>query len=149
MSSAQEPDGGEREPDRRTEPDHRAEFKPPTKDPWKGLRGVMAGTLVLEGIVVLLALPVVATVGGGLGWVSGGYVVVLAVLMFLGAGVQGKPWAMPFNLALQVATILGFFVDIAIGLVGVLFAAVWIYILYLRRDITDRMTRGLLPGQRD
>ena len=38
--------------------------KPP--DPWKSFRGVMAGTLILEAIVVLLALPVVATIGGGL-----------------------------------------------------------------------------------
>ena len=28
-------------------------------DPWKSFRGVMAGTLILEAIVVLLALPVV------------------------------------------------------------------------------------------
>ncbi len=35
-------------------------------DPWKSFRGVMAGTLILEIITVLLALPVVAAVGGGL-----------------------------------------------------------------------------------
>jgi hypothetical protein len=28
-------------------------------DPWKSFRGVMAGTLILEMIAVLLALPVV------------------------------------------------------------------------------------------
>ena len=33
-------------------------------DPWKSFRGVMAGTLILEAIVVLLALPVVGMVGG-------------------------------------------------------------------------------------
>ena len=33
-------------------------------DPWKSFRGVMAGTLILEAIVVLLALPVVGAVGG-------------------------------------------------------------------------------------
>ena len=33
-------------------------------DPWKSFRGVMAGTLILEAIVVLLALPVVGQVGG-------------------------------------------------------------------------------------
>ena len=32
---------------------------PPPPDPWKSFRGVMAGTLILEAIVVLLALPVV------------------------------------------------------------------------------------------
>lgn len=126
------------------------EFRAPANDPWKGFRGVTAGTLVLEAIVVLLSLPVVAVVNStGLTWASGTYIVVLALLMILGAGVQGKPWAMKFNLALQVATILGFFVDISIGVIGVLFSAVWLYILYLRKDISERIARGLLPGQRD
>ena len=39
---------------------------PSAPDPWKSFSGVMAGTLILEIITVLLALPVVATVGGGL-----------------------------------------------------------------------------------
>lgn len=117
-------------------------FRPPTTDPWKGFRGVMAGTLVLEAIVVLLVLPVIATVGGGLSAWSTTYVVGLAVLMFLGAGVQKKSWAIPFNITLQVLAVLGFFVDLAFGAVGVLFAVVWAYIFYLRKDIRDRESRG-------
>lgn len=35
-------------------------------DPWKGFSAVMAATLILEAIVVLLAIPVVDAVGGGL-----------------------------------------------------------------------------------
>ena len=38
-------------------------FTPPTNDPWKGLRGVMAGTMVLEVIVMILTFPIVARVG--------------------------------------------------------------------------------------
>src|SRR5690606_17364870 len=91
------------------------QFRPPATDPWKGFRGVMAGTLVLEAIVVLLVLPVIATVGGGLSAWSTTYVVGLAVVMILGAGLQKRPWAIPFNLALQVLAILGFFVDLAFG----------------------------------
>ncbi|RVW05505.1 DUF4233 domain-containing protein [Rhodococcus xishaensis] len=126
------------------------EFRPPANDPWKGFRGVLSGTLVLEAIVVLLALPVVAVVNSrGLTWFSGIYICLLALLMILGAGVQGRPWAMKFNLTLQVFTILGFFVDTALGVIGLLFGAVWLYILYLRKDITRRIERGLLPGQRD
>ena len=34
-------------------------------DPWKSFRGVMAGILMLEAIVVLLALPVVLVVCRG------------------------------------------------------------------------------------
>ncbi|MFC9555428.1 DUF4233 domain-containing protein [Rhodococcus sp. NPDC056960] len=124
------------------------EFGPPTKDPWKGFRGVVAGSLILEAIVVLLALPVVATVGGGLTWWSGTYLVGLAVLMILGAGLQGRPWAMKYNLLLQVGLLFGFFVHVSIGSVGVVFAILWGYLLYFRRNVRQRMERGLLPGQR-
>jgi len=129
-------------------PDRDSAVRPPAKDPWKGLRGVMAGTLVLEAIVVLLVLPVVAVIGGGLTWFSGGYIVLLAVAMIAGAGLQGRPWALWYNLALQVLTLLGFVVDLSLGIVGVLFSVVWGYILYLRKDMKDREARGLLPGQR-
>jgi hypothetical protein len=109
---------------------------------------VVAGSLILEAIVVLLALPVVATVGGGLTWWSGTYLVGLAVLMILGAGLQGRPWAMKYNLLLQVGLLFGFFVHVSIGSVGVVFAILWGYLLYFRRNVRQRMERGLLPGQR-
>lgn len=126
-----------------------SEFKPPTTDPWKGFRGVCAGTLILEMIVVLLALPVVSTVGGGLSWFSTLYIVGLAVLMILASGMQRRPQAMQINLAIQVLVLLGVFIHLSIGIVGVIFAAVWAYLLYLRKDITRRIDRGLLHGQRD
>jgi hypothetical protein len=122
---------------------------PPTNDPWKGLRGVMAGTLVLEAIVVLLALPVVNKVGGGLGPGSVAYLVGLAVLMIVAAGMQRRPFAIALNLLLQVALIAGFFVHPSIGAMGLIFAFVWGFILYLRRDIGQRMEKGLLPGQQN
>ncbi|MFC4127522.1 DUF4233 domain-containing protein [Nocardia rhizosphaerae] len=121
---------------------------PPAADPWKGLRGVMAGTLVLESIVVLLALPVVADVGGGITWFSGTYLIALAVLMILGAGLQRKPWAIPFDLGLQVLLLAGTFIHLSIGIIGVVFAAVWAFILVLRADVQRRMDAGLLPSQR-
>jgi len=121
---------------------------PPATDPWKGFRGVMAGALVLEAITVLLALPVVASVGGGLNWWSITYLVGLAVLMFLGAGLQRRSWAMQFNIAMQVLLLLGTFVDLSIGIIGVVFVAVWAFILILRSDVKKRMDRGLLPSQR-
>ncbi|MFD6352122.1 DUF4233 domain-containing protein [Nocardia tengchongensis] len=124
------------------------EVPPPATDPWKGLRGVMAGTLVLEAITVLLALPVISAVGGGLRWWSVLYVVGLAVVMFLGAGVQRRPWAIPFNLALQVALLLGGFIHISILVIGVVFVAVWVFVLFLRADVKKRMDAGTLPSQR-
>ncbi|MCT7660441.1 DUF4233 domain-containing protein [Mycobacterium deserti] len=120
---------------------------PPPPDPWKSFRGVMAGTLILEAIVVLLALPVVARVGGGLTALSGGYLVGLAVVLVLLCGVQGRPWAIWVNVAIQLALIAGVFVQGAIGILGVIFLAVWLLIAYLRAEVLRRQKHGLLPGQ--
>ena len=116
-------------------------------DPWRSFRGVMAGILILEAIVVLLALPVVARAAGGLTPLSGGYLVGLAVVLVLLAGVQGRPWAIWVNLTIQVVLIAGWAVHGAVGFVGVLFAAVWLLIVYLRAEVLRRQKRGLLPGQ--
>ncbi|WP_127784841.1 DUF4233 domain-containing protein [Rhodococcus sp. X156] len=107
----------------------------------------MAGTLVLEAIVVLLVLPVVAKLGGGVSWLSGGYVVALAVVMIVASGMQRRPWAVPVDVALQVAMIAGWAVHPSLGIMGLVFAAVWAYILYLRRDVQQRIATGRLPSQ--
>ena len=116
-------------------------------DPWKSFRGVMAGTLILEAIVVLLALPVVSVSQGGLTAVSGGYLVVLAVVLVLLAGVQGRPWALWANLGVQAVVVAGAFIHVAVGFIGVLFVGVWVLIAYLRAEVKRRQDRGLLPGQ--
>lgn len=116
-------------------------------DPWKSFRGVMAGTLILEAIVVLLALPVVGSVGGGLTAWSTAFLVGFAVLLILLAGVQGKPWAIWMNLGVQLVLVAGFAVYPAVGFIGVLFVVVWAVIAYLRAEVLRRQRRGLLPGQ--
>ena len=121
--------------------------KPVGPDPWKSFRGVMAGTLILEVIVVLLALPVVSYSHGGLTWVSGGFILGIAGILILLAGVQGKPWALKANLAVQVVLIGGVVIHTAICFIGVVFAAVWLLIAYLRTEVKRREDRGLLPGQ--
>ncbi|RAV12801.1 DUF4233 domain-containing protein [Mycolicibacterium sp. GF69] len=116
-------------------------------DPWKSFRGVMAGTLILEAIVVLLALPVVGRIGGGLTTTTGGYLIGLAVVLVLLTGVQGRPWAIWVNLAMQVVLIAGVVIHGAIGFIGVIFLVVWLLIAYLRAEVLRRQRRGLLPGQ--
>lgn len=118
-------------------------------DPWKGFRGVMAGTLILEAVVVLLALPVVARIGSGLTAASGGYLIGLAVVLVLLAGIQGRSWAIWVNLAMQLVLIGGVVVHGAIGFIGVVFLGVWLLIAYLRAEMLRRQKRGLLPGQQE
>lgn len=116
-------------------------------DPWKSFRGVMAGTLVMEIITVLLALPVVSAVGGGLTAGSTTFLVGFAVLLALLAGLQGRPWAIWANLAVQPLLVLGFFIYPAVGFIGVLFIVVWAIIAYFRAEVLRRQRLGLLPGQ--
>ena len=119
----------------------------PPPDPWKSFRGVMAGTLILEAIVVLLALPVVGAVGPGLTVWTTTYVLGVAVLLVLLAGVQGRPWALWANLGIQLPLVAGWFLYPGIGFIGLLFVVVWLLIAYLRAEVLRRQKRGLLPGQ--
>jgi hypothetical protein len=119
----------------------------PPPDPWKSFRGVMAGTLILEAIVVLLALPVVSYSEGGLTLLSGGFLVGLAVVLVLLAGVQGRSWALWANMAMQVILVAGWAIHAAIGFIGIVFVIVWGLIAYLRAEVRRRQEHGLLPGQ--
>lgn len=116
-------------------------------DPWKGFRGVMAGTLILEAIVVLLALPVVSFGTGGLTWLSGGFLIGMAVLLILLCGVQGRPGIIWVNFGLQLVLVAGAFIHWGIGFVGAVFTLVWALLIFLRGEVKRRQDRGLLPGQ--
>jgi Protein of unknown function (DUF4233) len=119
----------------------------PPADPWRSFRGVTAGTLILEAIVILLALPVVGAVGGGLTPAALGYLLGLAALLVLLAGLQGRPWAIWVDLAAQLIPIAGFVIYPGVGMIGLLFAAVWALIAYFRIEVLRRERRGQLPGQ--
>ncbi|KID29654.1 Protein of unknown function (DUF4233) [Prauserella sp. Am3] len=119
----------------------------PATDPMKGFRGVQAGTLVIEAIVVALALPVVATLGHGItsfqGWTVMGVVAALIVM----CGLLKKSWAMGVVLALH-AVLLAFVVALpSIAVIGLVFLGVWLWLLWLRRDVARRMASGTLPSQ--
>ncbi|WP_292989923.1 DUF4233 domain-containing protein [Mycobacterium sp.] len=119
----------------------------PKPDPWKSFRGVTAGTLILEVIVVLLALPVVGAVGGGLHAGALTYLLGLTAILIVLSGLQGRTWAIWADLAVQVIPIAGFLVYPGIGVIGLIFAAVWALIVYVRSEVLRRERLGLLPGQ--
>ncbi|MFT3899751.1 MAG: DUF4233 domain-containing protein [Gordonia sp. (in: high G+C Gram-positive bacteria)] len=122
-------------------------FTPPTNDPWKGFRGVMSGLLILQAIVVGLAFPVVATIGGGLTGVAIAYLVALILALVLACGVQNRPWALALNCGLTLVTIVGGLIHWSIAAIGLIFACVWAYIVYVRNDVAHREAAGQLPGQ--
>lgn len=116
-------------------------------DPWKSFGAVMAATLILEAIVVLLAIPVVGAVGGGLTPATLGYLIGLAVVLLLLTGVQRKPWAIWVNLGVQPLLLAGFAVYGGVGFIGLLFTALWAVIAYLRAEVRRRQENQLSPPQ--
>jgi hypothetical protein len=112
--------------------------QPAAPDPWRGFRGVMAATLILESITVLLALPVVSVVGGGLTPFSLAYLLGLALVLLLFAGIQGRSWAIWANLALQPALVAGFAIYPGVGVMGLVFTVVWVLIAYFRAEVLRR-----------
>ncbi|GAA4876228.1 DUF4233 domain-containing protein [Saccharopolyspora cebuensis] len=117
------------------------------RDPWKGLRGVMAGTLVFEFITFALAWPVIWKFGGGLSTTGIVVVAALAVLLLVAAFVQRRSWGLRFALGLQVALVLCWIIHPVIGIMGLIFAAIWGYVLHLRNDVAKRMREGRLYDQ--
>ena len=117
------------------------------KDPMKGFRGVMSGTLILEAITVALALPVVNKFGGGISTGVGWTVLAIAVALVVLCGTVKRPWAVPAIIALQVALIVMVFWLPAIAVLGAIFLGVWLWLLWLRRDVARRMAEGTLASQ--
>jgi hypothetical protein len=114
----------------------------PPADPWKSFGAVMAATLILEAIVVLLAIPVVGAVGGGLSPASLGYLIGLAALLILLTGLHRRPWAIWVNLGAQAVLVAGFLVYPGVGFIGLLFTGLWLLIAYLRAEVRRRQEAG-------
>lgn len=123
----------------------------PSVDPWKGLRGVMAGTLVMEAIVIGLVLTVIARIDDGAHFQTWKivYVSALAIAMVVASGLQRRPWALALDLVLAALAVIGWVVHPSMGIAGLLFAGVWAYMLYLRRDLRRRIAGGYLASQHD
>ena len=112
--------------------------QPEPPDPLAGLRGIFAGVLVMEAIVVGLAVLAIGRLGGGLAGPAGWYTGVLALAMLASAFVQRRPWGLGLALVLQVAMVVGWFAHPALGGLGLLFVLVWAYLLYLRQVVARR-----------
>lgn len=121
---------------------------PPAKDPMKSFRGIMAGTLIIESIVVALALPVIAKLGAGISSAQGWIVIGVAVALLLCCGLLRFPWLTWVVLALQVVLMGFFFASLpSVGSMGVLFFAIWLGLFRMRAAVAKLMAQGALPSQ--
>lgn len=121
----------------------------PAKDPMKSFRGVFAGTLVLEAIVVALALPIVAQLGSGFSSVQGWTVLAVVVALLACCALLNRRFTPWVCVALQ-AGLIAFVVTLpSIAVVGIIFVVVLLWLLGLRRKVAARMAAGTLPSQQE
>ena len=118
---------------------------PPDERPFSGLknpaaavRGVGMATLGLEWLVVVLSIQPIRTVAPETpGWAIG----VVAALAFACLGVAALlryPWGWHVGTGLQVSIIIaGLLLQWALLLLGVIFLAIWIGLLRLRRTLSQ------------
>jgi uncharacterized protein DUF4233 len=116
-------------------------------DPMRSFVGVMSATLVLEVIVVLLALPVVAKLGDGIGTWQGVLIGVLALALVVTCVFLRRPWGRWVAAGLQLVMIACWFAVVALGVLGLVFGLVWVVLLWMRHDVARRMAEGRLPSQ--
>ncbi|MGN9809115.1 DUF4233 domain-containing protein [Micromonospora sp. BQ11] len=112
-------------------PQHRSGLR----DPERAVRGLGAGTLVLEALVLLLAIQPIRVLGGDLSGAAVGVVVALAVVAVLLAGSMRRPWAWNAGTVLQGLLLLAGLLHWSLFVLGVIFALVWAYALHVRRVI--------------
>jgi hypothetical protein len=102
------------------------------RNPAGAVRGVGAGALVVELVVLLLAIvPLVKLHAGGAALFAAGFAVLCGVL----AGLLRFRWAWYAGIGLQVVLVAAGFLHIALAVLGVLFGAVWAYVLTVRRKV--------------
>jgi hypothetical protein len=109
-------------------------------DPMAAFPRILAGTLVLETVVVLLALPVVTKLGDGLATWQGVLVGGLALALLIAAGLVRRPYGVGVGLGLQVVMMACWFAVPALGVLGLVFLLVWVYLLWLRREVARQVS---------
>jgi Protein of unknown function (DUF4233) len=105
------------------------------RNPQAAVRGLGAGTLVLEAIVLLLAIQPIRILGGDLSGWGVAAVITLAVLCALTAGMMKRPWAWHVGTALQVLLLAAGLLHWSLAAVGLIFGAAWGYATHVRRTL--------------
>ncbi len=105
------------------------------RNPEAAVRGLGAGTLALEAIVLLLAIQPIRIMGGDLSGTGIGVVIALAVLAIVLAGSMRCPWAWHAATALQVLLLASGLLHWSLAALGLIFGATWAYATSVRRKI--------------
>jgi hypothetical protein len=105
------------------------------RNPAATVRGMGAGALAIEALVLLLAILPLAKLGGHRSGAAVGAAVGLAVLSAVLAGLLRYRWAWYAGIGLQVVLLACGLLHVALAVLGLLFGAVWGYVLSVRRRV--------------
>jgi len=94
-----------------------------------------AGGLVIEAVVLLMAIVPLVRLGAG---AAAGAAAILAVLCAVLAGLLRHRWAWWAGIALQVVLFGTGLLHPALAVLGLVFGAVWGYVLSIRRTVLGR-----------
>ncbi|WP_097320317.1 DUF4233 domain-containing protein [Paractinoplanes atraurantiacus] len=108
------------------------------KNPQAAVRGIGAGTLVMEAIILLLAIQPIRIMGGSLSGWGIASVIGLAVVAIALSGMMKRSWAWTAGLVLQILLAACGFFHYSLAILGLIFGAAWIYALSVRRTILGR-----------
>jgi hypothetical protein len=101
----------------------------------RALGGAAAGVLALEGIATLFVPRGIAQSGDGLTGFRLTYLLVLAVVLILAAGVQRRPQGVVVGTVLQVALLVTGLFSSVMWLVAGAFVLIWLYLLQVRKEL--------------
>ena len=111
------------------------------RNPRAAVRGVGAGALVAEAIVLLLGIVPLRVVGANLTAFAVAFVVAMAIGCVVVAGLLRRGWAWHVGSAIQVLLVAsGFVFHGSLTALGVVFGLVWIYVLHVRRSVLGART---------
>ena len=105
------------------------------RNPSRAMRGLGAIALMLEALVLLLVLLPLRMLQDGISSAQLVFVFFGIVAAILLTGMLGRPLGWWLGLALQGVLVIGGLASWLIGIVGVVFGLVWLYVLYVRKRI--------------
>ena len=99
----------------------------------RAVRGVFAATLTLEALTVLFVPRAVSQFGSGLTTTKLVILLVLAALFIVAAGLIRRPFGLVLGSVLQLCLIACGVMTNAMYILGVIFGAIWLYELHIRK----------------
>jgi hypothetical protein len=116
--------------------DSETEGKPSgLRNPQAAVRGVGAAALAVQAVVLLLGIVPLRVLGAAEGGGTA-VIVALAVLSLALAGLLRRRWAWWAGGAVPMVLLAcGFLIHPSLGVLGVIFGLVWLYVLRVRRTV--------------